>query len=216
MKQLSAGAQGWVRLGLLALVVVLLAQTTAHAIAFLVSDTYDSRVDLNASNSLPDLVSTAALVAAVLGAAMVARSHVARAAEAWTLATLLGLTVVADVVHAGAESLSVAGAVIVLGLGVAAVLIWRLARTSSPQTARLLDAALVCLIGSLAVSFVFHRVDGWLAVSRGDVVYEVKVILKQGLELAGWWLLALGLWSLAFPDERRALALEERPLPTSG
>jgi len=208
--------QSWVRLGLLGLVVALLVQTTAHAIAFLVSDTYDSRVDLNASNSLPDLVSTAALVAAVLGAAMVARSHVARAVEAWTLAVLLGLTVIADVIHAGAESLSVSGAAVVIGLAVSAVLMWRLARTSPPQTAGLLDAALLCLIGSLAVSFVFHRVDGWLAVGRGDVVYEVKVMLKQGLELAGWWLLALGLWSAALTQERRALAIEEGALPTSG
>jgi hypothetical protein len=216
MKQLSAGSQTWIVLGLLGLVVALLVQTTAHAIAFLVSDSYDLRVDLNASNSVPDLVSTAALVAAVLGAAMVARAHPARAVEAWMLAALLGLTVVADVVHAGAESLSVSGAAIVLGLAVAALLIWRLARTSPRQTARLLDAGLLCLIGSLAVSFVFHRVDGWLAVARGDVVYEGKVMLKQGLELAGWWLLALGLWSAAFPSERPALAIDERPLAAGG
>ena len=39
----------------------------------------------------------------------------------------------------------------------------------------------------------------YVDVARGDVVYEGKAILKQGLELAGWWLIALGLWAAVPP-----------------
>jgi hypothetical protein len=208
-------APSWVRLGVLVLAVVVVAQSVAHAFAFLIDDTYDSNVDLNASNSLPDIVSTAAIVTAVLGAVALGRTRVVRRPAALMLALLLALVVVADLAHTGAESFSLSGVALVLGLAVAAALIWRVARAAPRHAARLLDAGLLCLIGSLAVSFLFHRVDGWLAVTRGDVLYELKVIVKQGLELAGWWLVALGLWSAAFPGELRAAKVDEQPLPSS-
>jgi amino acid transporter len=184
----------WVRLGLVGLVVALVAQSIAHAVAVFVFDSYSSVVDLNVNDSAPDVLSTLAIIAAALGAARLAHSQVADRREAWVLAALLTLVVAADIAHTGTESMSVVGALVALALAGVAVLVVRLARASRRQVALLLYGGLGCLVGSLAVSFVFHRVDGYLDVARGDVVYESKIILKQSLELAGWWLVALGSW----------------------
>jgi amino acid transporter len=184
----------WVRLGLVGLVVALVAESIAHAVAVFVFDSYSSVVDLNVNDSAPDVLSTLAIIAAALGAARLAHSQVADRREAWVLAALLTLVVAADIAHTGTESMSVVGALVALALAGVAVLVVRLARASRRRVALLLYGGLGCLVGSLAVSFVFHRVDGYLDVARGDVVYESKIILKQGLELAGWWLVALGSW----------------------
>jgi hypothetical protein len=184
----------WMRLGLVGLVVALVAQSIAHAVAVFVFDSYSSVVDLNVNDSAPDVLSTLAIIAAALGAARLAHPQVADRREAWALAALLTLVVAADIAHTGTESMSVVGALVALALAGVAVLVVRLARASRRQVALLLYGGLGCLVGSLAVSFVFHRVDGYLDVARGDVVYESKIILKQGLELAGWWLVALGSW----------------------
>jgi hypothetical protein len=201
-----------VRVGLLALAVVLVAQSLAHAVAVFGFDSYSSAVDLNVNDSVPDVLSTLAILAAALAAAMLARSRVAHEREAWALAGLLVLIVVADVAHTGTESVSGVGALVTLVLAVVAVLVWRIALGSGRVAALLLYAGLGCLVGSLAVSFVFHRVDGFLDVVRGDVVYEAKIILKQGLELAGWWLVALGCWAAVTPAEARPVVDDGAPL----
>ena len=37
----------------------------------------------------------------------------------------------------------------------------------------------------------------WFERARGDQIIELQIVLKQGLELAGWGLIALGLWDAA-------------------
>ena len=185
----------WVSIWLVVLAVVLVAQGAAHAIAVFRFGSYTSVVDLNANDSIPDILSTLAIAAAAVGAARLGRSDTGHEAESWALSVLLLLVVAADIVHTGIESASALGAVVALVLAGVAFLVWRLVRRTSRPVSALLQGGLACLLGSLAVSFVFHRVDGYLEVARGDVVYEGKVILKQGFELAGWWLMALGLWA---------------------
>lgn len=190
---------GWVTTSLVALVIVLVAQGVAHAIAVFGFDSVTSVVDLNANDGVPDIVSTLAIAAAAIGAARLGRSDPARRAGSWALCGLLLLVAVADIVHTGIESLSALGVAVALVLAGVVVLTWRIARRTGRPVATLLEAGLACLVGSVVVAFVFHRVDGYLDVARGDVVYEGKAILKQGLELAGWWLMALGLWAAVPP-----------------
>jgi hypothetical protein len=185
----------WVSTWLVVLAVVLVAQGAAHAIAVFGFGSYTSVVDLNANDSIPDILSTLAIAAAAVGAARLGRSHTGYEAESWALSVLLLLVVAADIVHTGIESVSALGASVALVLVGVAILVWRVVRRTSRPVPALLQGGLACLAGSLAVSFVFHRVDGYLDVARADVVYEGKVILKQGFELAGWWLMALGLWA---------------------
>jgi hypothetical protein len=199
---------GRVRFGLAALAVVLVGQSVAHAVAVFGFDSYSSVVDLNRNESVPDIFSTVAILAAALAAAMLARSRAVHHREAWALAGLLVLVAVVDVAQTDTESVSGVGALVTLVLAAVAVLIWRTARASGRSAALLLYGGLGCLVGSLAVAFVYHRVDGYFDPARGDVVHEAKIILKQGLELAGWWLAALGLWYAATPVAVRSKATE--------
>ena len=189
--------RNWLRVGLVALAVVLFAQSVAHAIAVFAFGSYTSEVDLDRNNSLFDVVSVVVIMAGALAAVGIGRTRrlALHEAEPWILAGLFVFLAVADVVRTGTESVSATGGVVALGFAAFAFVIWRVARSAGGQAAFLLVTGLACLVGSLVVSFVFHRVvNDFLDLSRGDVLYEMKLMVKEGLELTGWWLIALGLW----------------------
>lgn len=180
-----------VRLGLVALAVVLVAQSVAHVVAVFALDSYTSVVDLNRNDGIPDVISTLAILAAAICAARL--GAIDGSVDGWMLAGILGFVAAADVVHTGVESLGVVGVAVAIALLVVAALLGRIARTSSRQVATLLLAGVSCLVASVAIGFVFRLADRYMDMERGDVVYEAKIVVKQGLELAGWWFVVLGL-----------------------
>ena len=149
----------WVSIWLVVPAVVLVAQGVAHAIAVFGVGSYTSVVDLNANDGIPDILSTLAIAAAAVGAAGLGRSHTGYEAESWVLSVLLLLVVAADIVHTGIESVSALGAAVAVVLAGVAILVWRVARRTSHPVSALLQVGLASLVGSLVVSFVFHRVD---------------------------------------------------------
>jgi hypothetical protein len=81
-------------------------------------------------------------------------------------------------------------------LGPAFVLLWWSSRHER-DAARLTRLGLVVLAISLFMGHVFETfvsADYW---DRGDWAYESKVAVKQGLELAGWVLVAAGIGAVA-------------------
>jgi hypothetical protein len=78
-------------------------------------------------------------------------------------------------------------------LAVTFVVIVAVARRLSPRSLRLTAIALALLVGS----FLLHQYGGWLLVRLGGSttgwMYQVKAVVKHGLEVAGWLLVALGL-----------------------
>ncbi len=81
------------------------------------------------------------------------------------------------------------------------VCLWRLAAGGS-IAGRVVRAA--CIV--LGVSFVAHVFGGWLVTELGrggdSWIYQIKVIVKHGSELAGWMLLATGLASMWIAGRR--------------
>lgn len=67
------------------------------------------------------------------------------------------------------------------------------ARRLSPRCFRLTAIALALLVGS----FLLHQYGEWLLVHVGGSttgwMFQVKAVVKHGLEVAGWFLIALGL-----------------------
>jgi hypothetical protein len=67
------------------------------------------------------------------------------------------------------------------------------ARRLSPRCLQLTAIALVLLVGS----FLIHEYGEWLLFHLGGSttgwMYEAKAVVKHGLEVAGWFLIALGL-----------------------
>ena len=161
-------------------------------------------VDLDRSNSLPDLVSTVALAAAAArlpfssargrGAGSVDRPAV--------LAGALALLTLADLVHDGPHPASAVGW-LVIAVVVATGASARRRRARSGVRARATLAAAGCAARRLVPASTrstsstqrFER-------ERGDPIAEYQIVAKEGLELLGWSLVALALWDEALRRRR--------------
>jgi hypothetical protein len=79
------------------------------------------------------------------------------------------------------------------GLAVTFVAVAAVARRLSPRCVRLTAVGLALLIGS----FGLHQYGEWLLYHLGGSdsgwLFQVKAVVKHGLEVAGWFLIALGL-----------------------
>jgi hypothetical protein len=186
-----------------AIVGVVLVQSLVHLGVVLGGDRIDTIVDLDRSNGLPDLASTAALAAAAAGAAMLStRRHGVDRLVTRLTAGSLGILTLADLLHDGAHPSRSTGP-LVIGLVVVTIGLLSIVALEARSRAQALFVVAVCLLaGSFLVSGL-DRLDRWFERERGDVVAEAEIVAKEGLELAGWGLVAVALW-----DE----ALRRRPL----
>jgi hypothetical protein len=183
-------------IGLAASLVSFAVQSAADLIAVLRFHSYHSIVDLDRNNAIPDLLSTVVLLVAAFGAAALAITRRQRRWQPVTLSIVLSIVALDDVLQAepgGGWGLSV-----VVALGAAALLIVGLARRA-PRRAAVALAIGLCLL-ALAVKeaywydqFLNHVGLGDLR--RGDLEYELGIVLKQGLEYFGWSFIAVGLWA---------------------
>jgi hypothetical protein len=192
---------------------VVLLQTAVHLEVVLGDGDVGSILDLDRSNGLPDLVSTASLAAAAAAAALLARRGAGRrrASESALAITLTALTL-ADVVHDGPHPTSLVGWLVIATVVATGALLADVAITSGRRTRVTLGLAACVLVGSFAVN-ALDQVDAQrFERERGDPIAEYQIVTKEGLELLGWSLVALALWDEAL---RRREATRTSTAPAS-
>jgi hypothetical protein len=185
---------GWI---VVAIAVLVLAQSAVHLVVVLRLDRLGTFVDLDRSNGLPDIVSTCALVLGAAGAAVLAARETGRRTPLGAaLASLLGVLALADLLHDGAHPSSAGGWYVICLVVGTATLLSLVGRAAGPRTKATLVTAGLVLAGSFLVNGL-DRADQWFERARGDAVAEYQIVAKEGLELLGWSLVALALWDEA-------------------
>ena len=182
-----------------ALVVVLALQSAAHMWAVLYRARIDSWLDLDRSNGLPDLLSTLVVLAAVAGAAVLgSRQQGHRRRATLALAGVIALVALADALHLhpGRHSAPDDLTTLVAVAGVA-LLGAVIGDGSNGGRARTMIALGLVILGASLVLDALPELDEWFERARGDPIIEWQIVAKQGFEVAGWWLVAMGLWDAA-------------------
>ena len=208
MAQSKAGALIFVALAAGSALVV--AQSLAHLIATLGFDSIGSPVDLDRSNGIPDVVSTILILVVSLGAfALAVRSERRRRRHAVGLGIGLVVLAVDDALQQN-DLGSPYGLVVIATLVVTALLILVLVVVApAPRSARICTwLGLALLAVGVRLPYAYDQLMNALDQStlrRGDVLYELGVVLDEGAELMGWTLLACGVWAtaLALPSASR-------------
>jgi asparagine N-glycosylation enzyme membrane subunit Stt3 len=181
----------------LSITAIVAAQSASHLVLVLDAGRIGTFIDLDRSNGLPDLFSTFVLAVASGGAAALAlRETAGRRLVASFVAALLGALTVADVLHDGAHPSRATGP-LVITLVVCTVALLLLVAVDAGTRVLLTLAVAVCLLAGSFLVTGLDRLDRWFERERGDEVAEVEIVTKEGLELAGWALVALALWDEA-------------------
>lgn len=189
------------------------AQSVVHLVVVLWLDRIGTIVDLDRSNGLPDIVSTLALGLGAVGAGFLSHwERGGRQVAAGTLAVLLALAMLADLRHDGAHPSSPFGPYVIAVVATAGLLVLLVGAASGSRAHFTFAVASLALASSFFVAGL-HRADGWFERERGDAVDECQIVAKEGLELLGWSLVALGLWEEAF--RRRKVASRFSPTRAS-
>ena len=186
-------------LATIALLVIV--QSAAHLIAVGPFGSSTSVVDLDRSGAIPDLVSTAVIAIAAGSAGVLALRAGGRVRlTAALLVPCLVLTGVDDVIGVDRD---VAAAATLVGTGAALALTAVAVAASSvePRPALALAVGLAALVATLLIGQL-PWLEPWFDRARGDAVMELQIVLKQGLELVGWSLVALGAWDAARSAQR--------------
>lgn len=189
-----------VRAGVAAAVVLVVAQSLADVLDVWLADLAVRAFDIDANNSVFDIVSTVAIGVAALAAAALAWRDAAHRLEATALAALLVVAAVADGLQLGGNVVRDGSTkILYLALLVGIVLAWWVARLGPDPARRAVRVGIVCLVLSIVVDTAFHELNEplrlWLR--RGDPGHEAFTLVKQGLELGGWILVATGLYVVA-------------------
>jgi hypothetical protein len=189
-----------VRAGVAVAIVLVLAQSLADVLNVWLADLAIRPFDIDANNSVFDVISTVAIGAAALAAAALAWRDAAHRIESAALAALLVVAAVADVLQLGGNVVRDGSTkVLYLALLVGVALAWWVARVGPELARRTVRIGIVCLVLSIVLDTVFHEVNKplrlWLR--RGDAGHEAFTLVKQGLELGGWVLVAAGLYAVA-------------------
>lgn len=189
-----------VRAGAAAAVVLIVAQSLADVLDLWLADLAVRAFDIDANNSVFDIVSTVAIGVAALAAAALAWRDAAHRLEAAALAALLVVAAVADTLQLGGNVVRDGSTkILYLALLVGIVLAWWIARLGPDLARRTIRVGIACLVLSIVIDTVFHELNEplrlWLR--RGDPGHEAFTLVKQGLELGGWMLVASGLYVVA-------------------
>jgi hypothetical protein len=194
------------RVVLAAGLVLLVAQSVADLVVSLGFHSYHSLVDLDRNNGIPDIVSTVAILCAALGAGMLSLRAARGRSRLAILAGVLTLIALADAVQAGVDRSTLSGDLVLATIAVAALLLlatsFEMPRSAKVSTLVGLGFLAVAVAGGLTYDTSLAQI-GLADLGRGDVTYELGIVAKQGLELAGWTLIAVGLWVAAAAAERR-------------
>ena len=186
--------ESMVKLGVGLAALAVIAESAAHLVNFSLLDARFSSLDADTNGGIFDWVGDIALAGAV-GSALLLAVRASGGARVWLAmpAALLAFLLVDDILqlhrrlgpHWQELYLPIVAPVFVV--------LWLLAGTSPPPARRSVRFGLVLLAVSLFTGQAGEPVlsqGGW---GVGTWHYELKVVFKQGAELAGWTLLALGL-----------------------
>jgi len=207
------------RFGLAATLIVFAVQSAIGLTAALALNSYDSVFDLDRNNGVPDLLSTAAILAAAFGAARLAAASERDRWEAATLALLLAVVAVDDLFQLEADVGNGWGISVAVALVPSAVLIVLIARRAPRRAALTLLIGLFLLVVAVKNAYEYDQFLNILGrgdQERGDLDYELGIVLKQGLELLGWSFVAIGIWATALAARVRRSPMESevgRPAP---
>lgn len=189
-----------VRIGLAASLAALVTQSAAALVASLEFQSFNSPIDLDRNNGIPDVLSTALIVAAALGASALAATKLRGRWLPAALAVVLFIVALDDVLQAEVER-GLRGMLVVATLATATLLIVALARHAPRRAALGLLIGLCLLVAAVKGAYAYDQFLNELGrgdQERGDLDYELGIVLKQGLELLGWSLVAIGVWAMAF------------------
>lgn len=145
-------------------------------------------------------------VAAVVAATLAWCSSTPRRWIAATLAVDLALLTVFDPLHDGAHPSTSTGRGVVVLAVVAVGLLVITGIGFSRRGRATLFAAILLLAGSFLTNGL-DNLDLWFERLRGDPIREYQIVVKQGLELASWALIALAVWGEALRNGRRCTAV---------
>ena len=194
---------------LVTIVALTLAQSVTHLAIVLGAGRIGTALDLDRSNGVPDLVSTVVLASATCGAlALTWVEPGLRRLVVAIAACLLAVITLADLLHDGAHPARSGGfLVITLVVGTVAMLTL-VGLTASARVRRTLAVGVCLLAASFFVSGLDRITDDVFGSDvfkgdRGEAVVEWRIVFKEGFELAGWSLVALGLWD-AYAGRRAA------------
>ena len=196
-------------LGLSAALVLFTVQSAISLVASLRFHSYDSVLDLERNNAIPDLVSTAVIVAAALGAVALALKVRRSRRQATVLAVLLTLAALDDLLQVEAGAAGAWGRTVFPTVVAAALLIGWIALQAPPRPRLTLLAGIFLLAVAVKNAYEYDQLLNLLGrgdEQRGELDYELGIVLKQGLELFGWSLVATGLWAAAVGARGRAAA----------
>lgn len=199
---------------------LVVAQSCAHFVVTLGAtigfNQSDSTFDLHRSNGVPDIVSTVVIVAGAVGAIVLAGYDRSGRLPAAGLAVALLVIAIDDTLHTGDRGTGTYGLVVIATLFAGGALAtWVALRTAGTARACLL-VGLGLLVVDAKAPFLYDQLMNTvqLAPRRGDFLYELGVVLDEGMELMGWVLVTVGLWDAALAARpatsrsRRHLALD--------
>ena len=204
----STAGTRFVRIAPMAALVLLVAQSAAHLIATLGFGWLGSPVDLDRNNGIPDVISTLLILSVALGAFKLSVRSKSRGGAA--LAVGLGVVsviIAIDDLFQQDNLDSAYGDVVVVTLIAAGLLVVAVAMTA-PRTARISMLIGVALLAvDVKVPFAYDQLMNAIgdpALRRGDVLYELGIVLDEAAETTGWILLAIGMWLTVRASPQRA------------
>jgi hypothetical protein len=200
---------------------LIVAQSVAHLLATVEFGVCDatgfapctSVFDLDHNNGISDVVSTLVIAAAAVGATVLGARRRPHEVAALALAAVLFVVMFDDALHLEDTVKDVYG-VIVIGtiLCGTALTIWVAVGVPS-ETRWLLLAGIALLALDAKAPFLYDELMnavGQPDLVRGDMLYELGVVLDEAMELAGWILLAVGWWDAALRAGRTEPVLRTR------
>jgi len=207
--------------------VAIVAQSVAHLIATVEFGVCDasgfgpcsSVFDLDHNNGISDVVSSFVIAMAGIGAVVLGARRRPREVTAFVLAALLLLISFDDTLHLEDTVRNAYGLFVLGTIVVTAVLMIRLAASVSPEARRLMLFGVVILALDTRFPFFYDQVMnvvGQPHLVRGDLLYELGVVLDEAMELAGWVLLTVGIWDTALSIRPAAAVAPERTRPDVG
>jgi hypothetical protein len=169
---------------------------TTHLIDFGTEHLRIQLLDANSGSSWSHRLVAATLVAVTAASVRGAWRSAAHRRLWGVTAAILGFLALDEIssLHAHVDQINWGKTLYAPILLILGVCVWRLA-DGSDQRARLLAGSATLMVSFAIHVFGLHFVQalGWGTVSWA---YQVKVGLKQGTELAGWLIVAIGLWRL--------------------
>jgi hypothetical protein len=191
-----------VRVGLAGALLLLVVQSVADLVASVHFHSYNSLVDLDRNNGIPDVLSSAMIVTAALGAFALAARSTRDRWQASALALLLAIVALDDVLQMEAGDANAWSMSVIVTLVMTTLLILAIARRASQIAGVTLLLGLSLLVVAVKNAWIVPydqllNMLGHNDQERGHLGYELGIVWKQGLEFLGWSLVTIGLWAAA-------------------